>query len=428
MINVTKEEIKKIFNNYMTMNCHDIEEYINSIAYEKSCNRSTIKNRIEKYAETLGEKEYNKYLARKEEIKIKKYIYINIVEELLKKLAHKEIIDYSSYNSGYHLNEMIERYRKNYPQKGQELDKLLENIKEYYSKGNVSYNHIFSLNNLPESSKYINEIKDILNCKTDGEAITYMRNLQFTQEYFDKILASFKEKYINYEEYEEELRTKFEKYKEFVHLDKQDNKKVQEMLDIQKEQYDYSLQIVSDLINSNYSIEEYCHHNLNIDLKDIEQCINIVCYNKRNNISGLKKKLENRNNKFILELRKIVDNMSTIENYNLFDYYMDTKLSMKDFEKLTKKYNLLTPVVRSFLNSNKNVFMGYTAYKINKEVELKCNRIIKGRLVTPDEKIQIFDFLDINQIPLNSITYKTALNRYLNGTIDITKKGYTKKI
>lgn len=429
MISITKEELKQIYKNYMEMECHNVDQYLSKVADEKSCNIETIKKHIKRYAESLGNEEYDKYDQRKNEIKLKKFNYIRIVEELLKKVENKEEISFRDYSYKTHLIDMINKYRAIYPKKNHELDILSNMIEEFFNMEQKSDDKtIFTLANEIIASKYIYQIRDILNCKTEGEAITYMRNLQFTQEYFDNIISNFKARYTNSSEYVERLNYLFTKYKEFVHLDEQNNKAIQEIFANQKEQYDYSVQVVNDLIASNCSIEEYCHYNLEFNLDNIEECIKIVCYNKKTRIDELRRGINDRSNHFIYELKNIVNRITTVDGYDYFDYYMDTKLSFKDFDMLTKKYKLSTPVIKSFINSNKKVFIGYKLIKVNKEMELKCSRIIRGRLITPEEKNQIFNFLEENQIPLNNVTYRSALDRYLNGTIDIETKQYTKKI
>lgn len=422
MISMTYEEIQTIFKNYMEMDCSTVEDYLNGIADSKSCNKDTIKKRIEKYAKTLGEEKYNNYLNRKEEIKLKKYIYINVVEELLNKIEKKEKIDYRSFAVKDQLINMIERYKKTYPKKEEELNILLADVDKYFYEEKEQAN-VFYLTSGSENSKYVHEIRAILNCKTDGDAITYMRNLQFTQNYFEAILAKFEAKYANSNEYISRLKDLFEKYREFVNLDK-NNTKQQELSSFQQNRYEYSMKIVSELINSNYTIEEFCHHNLNVNIDDVEKSINIVYNNEKDKIEELKRSINERND-FVLELKNIVDRISS-EGYDCFDYYMDTKLSFKDFEMLIKKYNIMTLEARKFINSNKTVCTGTTLCRINKLEELKCVRIIKGRVVTEEDKIQIFNFLENNQIPLNSATYKSALNSYLNETLDLNSKQYVK--
>ena len=59
---------------------------------------------------------------------------------------------------------------------------------------------------------------------------------------------------------------------------------------------------------------------------------------------------------------------------------------------------------------------------INKQQELKVNRIIKGYYVTPDDKEAIFKYLEEEQIPLNMFTYRAALNRLVSGNYDFIQK------
>lgn len=439
MVNIIEEEIKIIYKNYMEMDVCSVEDYLNSIAIEKKCVKETVKNHIANYAQSLDEEKYNDYLKRVEELKLKKFLYVKAIDELLDKINKNDVIDFRLYGTQTELIKSIERYRKNNLGSEKELDYLLIKVQEYFiekKKTNEmerflekqSINNIFMLDNNSDTARYICDIKEILKCKTDNEAVTYMRKIQLSSSCFNDMLAKFELRYQNSSEYIPILKRRFEKYKEFVQLDKCDNIHIQKMLDIQKEQYDYNVQIVNDLINSNYSIEEYCHHNLLFNIEDIEKSIAIVYCNKKTKIDDIKRKINNRSNQIIRDLKNIVFRISTNKDYDYFDYYMDTKLSFKDFLKLVKKYDLLNLEVKCFINSSKNSINGdITKYKINKEMELRCERIIKQRLITIEEKMKIFDFFEDNQIPLIFSTYKSALNRYLSGTLDIESYKSLKK-
>lgn len=344
MVNFTEEEMQLIYKNYMEMDCYKVEEYINKIADRKKCSDKTIKIRIAKYAVSLGEKEYEEYLVRTKDVKLKKYDYVATVDELLEKNSNGEKIDYRKYNTRERLVSMIERYRKSYLDKSTELDNLVYEIEKYFSEKKKN-----PLENLPVS--------------------------------------------------EEELKI---------------------LLFLKSEQFKHSVQVINVFLNSNCSIEEYCHHNLEVGIKEMEQLIKQIFKGKWKYVIQSRRKDDNL--EFINQLRYIIEKIKS-ENYDYIDYYMDTKLSFNDFIIISRKYGLDNVAVSKFANKYKNKLIA-----INRESELNATNIISGRTITREEKIDIFTFLDSNKIPVNLHSYKLAITKYLNGEISIETKHYTKKI
>lgn len=417
------KSIEIIYKKYMTISFDEIDNYLNEIANLNNCTKEEVKKTLENYAKGLGLEEYQKYLYRKKQIRYHNYKYVKNVMKFLDKMENGEEIDFSLYERSQPIEDDITRCISYFPEKSSELKILLEKVKKYvYIDSKQCQN---TINFIPDftamkssniESNYLSEIIDIINFKTDEEAITYMRKLQFTERHFKLIIASFTAKFKNSYEYVPKLEERFNKYQEFI---KSNTNELKRILDSRKEYNESVNQVVISLIESGYSIEEFCHHYLEYDIKYVENCVKKLVDKKDNDIKLLKEK--NSNQEFINEMKNIVAKIEN-GNYDCIDYYMDTKLSLNDFLNVTKRYGINKVSVSIFINTNIKKNMA-----INKESELNGNLIIKGREITKEEKSNIFSFLKENEIPINLNTYKMALTKYLNGEIDVETKKYIKK-
>ena len=56
------------------------------------------------------------------------------------------------------------------------------------------------------------------------------------------------------------------------------------------------------------------------------------------------------------------------------------------------------------------------------EKELEVKRIIHGVEITEEDKINIFNYLENNEIPVDRFTYRACINKLLDGTLDFEQK------
>lgn len=416
-MNITQNQMKKIYQKYMTLPVDEINVFLNESSIKYNCTIVGLKEEIENCAKRLGVEEYQKYKKRRIRIRYSSYKYVRYILDLLNKIEKKEEINFKSLDKRIFSKEVFDKCINTFPDKKILLEELYNQINDYINNQKCEVLEIFdpSYKNNEFQSKYIIEITNILNCKTEEEAITYMRNAQLTEKAFKSMINKFKAKCLNSDKYIPRLEYLFNKYQEFVSSNSDELKNI---YNSRKEHFEYNVQIVNRVINSGYSIEEFCHYNLGFDIKQIEKSIKIVFDYKKTDINLLK---ENSSQNFINQIKNIVLKIEK-GNYDNIDYYMDTKLSFRDFQIVTKKYGIYNSLVAIFIASNlKNDIA------INRENELNNKLIIKDRSITDIEKQEIFAFLEENQIPISMRTYKTAINKYLNNEIDIETKKYIKK-
>lgn len=422
MNNFTKEEIQTIYNNYMILPFDKVSLFLNQLAREKNCAESEIKKEIDDYAKTMELQEFQKYLFRKKEIKNNNYKYVKRVIDLLDKMENEEELDFSIFKRNQPIEDDINKCISLFPKKKKELEELKRRVSDYVLIEIKKRKHIEVFvpdhRAMKNKSKYVYEIIDLLNFEKDLEAIIYMRDLQYTDKYFKGMIANFEAKFKNSDSYTPRLKELFNKYQEFIG---NSNDEFKMILASRKKYLESVVKTVSLLIESGCSIEEFCHKHIEFDIKDIETCIKQLFSDKKQQKVKLIKE-KNAPQQFIDEIKCIVVNIKS-GNYDYMDYYMDTKLSFKDFQMITRKYGIYDKDVSIFVSKNIR-----NSIVINRENELNATNIISGRIITREEKIKIFAFLDENQIPVNLYSYKLAITKYLNGEIDIENKHYTKKV
>ena len=180
-------------------------------------------------------------------------------------------------------------------------------------------------------------------------------------------------------------------------------------------------EILKDLFASNCSIYEYCDKNLEYNVSDITKTIKAVYTTKQADliIENLKK-LESPS--FQNKLENIALQIVTDPDFTILDYYQATKLSLYDFKaKVKYRSDELSRFVtgNSLINFN-HKSNGTTLFSKKKELEVK--RIIRGVEITEQDKINIFNYLENNEIPVDRFTYRACINKLLDGTLDFEQK------
>lgn len=433
MIMITDDETIEIFSKYMTLNYEDIDEYLEQLSKHYDCTMETIKKRIELYARNFNDKKYQEYLDRKVLVKINKYEYVKMIKLFLSNMEENIVTEFKKYDTRTNILRNIKKYLLIFPNEKEKIDKLIEKVNEYFdnlinSKQMVRDN-VFKLKINECDPKYAYEIKNILNSKSDDKAITKIRGYRYTENEIKNILSRFENRYANSSQYIDRLKKLFDEYKRMTGMgNEEDKNNIIEQLDVQNEKYNQAMIIVNEMINGNYSIEQFCHINPNYNISDINKYISISAFYKQNRIYKITNYLDNIDNtEFIKEINYIVEQI-TIGDFDIVDYYMLTKLSFKDFIEVAKKYQIFNDKVNSFFNRyNSKIKELSFNFKFSEKNESKVIRIINGNFIDSETKKIVFEFLNKNDIPINLITYKLTLNKYLNGKLDLNSKQYTKQ-
>ena len=172
---------------------------------------------------------------------------------------------------------------------------------------------------------------------------------------------------------------------------------------------------LKELYLSNLSIEEFCSLN-NVTIKSIKNLCDKYMEDNKKIIDEI---LNRDSSEFKNYIKNLGLSILEKEEFDRLDYYLYTKLKYEDFRDIL--YQLLPKeqvlLILKKLNKTRKITCG--AY-INKNKELEAINIINGKVISNEEKIKIFDFLEENNLPLD--LYKTALKKYANGNLDLGRQ------
>lgn len=205
------------------------------------------------------------------------------------------------------------------------------------------------------------------------------------------------------------------------------NKNITSQILENQKKYNKSVEVVVTLLNSDYSIEEFCHMNLKYNIKDIKNMIFSVSKQDRNEILDI---LSKRTYERIMpSIEKIVMEIINDE-LDIVDYYMLTKLNFSDFYEIISlqidNIKVLNKI-KSFISFNREkVKENHYMYVISQELETNSFSKINDVVITKEQKEKIFRFME-NNIPITLHTYGVLKNKVINGDINIDELVKTKK-
>ena len=291
------------------------------------------------------------------------------------------------------------------------------NLKHYNNKYAIIFDKILELENT-ELLEYLEENKKI---------IPYLRST---------IHSYVMNKYPN--EYNQ-MRSKItNKINTYTKIQSEKRNKEKEKLKIKK-----AMILISDFIESNKTLDNYCKENniskdkFNNQLKLIKEK-NPTLYKKyifyTNSIKEIN---DNKTNKLLEELINII---KTNKNFTILDYYLITNIDPKKLIPIAKiKLNSKDlKLFYNFINESKtktvmseqdkkDILNGKTI--IGTKFDKNNNPIPNtGKEITKEEIEQIFNFLKRNKIPIYPRVYKIALKRYANNELDINNKKEKRKV
>jgi len=264
-------------------------------------------------------------------------------------------------------------------------------------------------------NKYEYEFMQLLKSKNPVELF---RKFNWNIETFYSKLDLFKNKYISKADIEHANYLE-QKYQEYLQLYKQ-NRNVKN--DLPKKLL--PLELIEDLFNKNCSVYEYCDKNYQVYTvveinKFIKQFYGIKA------VEIIKELNSKEDPNFQLKLNNIALNIINNPNYTIIDYYLETKLKLRDFYSRVESRREISTFV--FTNSKRSFNDLHNCTSFSKDAELKSKHIIKGREITIEEKNSIFQFLENNDIPVDEFTYRACLNKLVDGSLEFNQKIKTYK-
>ncbi len=186
---------------------------------------------------------------------------------------------------------------------------------------------------------------------------------------------------------------------------------------------DFSLFLLPDIKN----IDEFCdmfhisRYEFDKYLTVLEKDNNKLYLKIKDKLNNLKKKrYAVLNNKVSFIVDSIINGIKkeddSIREFEILDYFLNTKLDFKDFINIynDKDSNTLK-ALKTFFAKNKLT----SKININQELSGKTIFMINNNPyeVTKEEKLKVINFLKDKEIPLYTKVYKQALKRYVNGDL-----------
>ena len=186
---------------------------------------------------------------------------------------------------------------------------------------------------------------------------------------------------------------------------------------------DFSLFLLPDIKN----IDEFCDM-FHISRYEFDKYLTVLEKDNNKLYLKIKDKLNNLkkqryavlNNKVSFIVDSIINGIKkeddSIREFEILDYFLNTKLDFKDFINIynDKDSNTLK-ALKTFFAKNKLT----SKININQELSGKTIFMINNSPyeVTKEEKLKVINFLKDKEIPLYTKVYKQALKRYVNGDL-----------
>lgn len=420
---MTEKELKSLYDAIMNREVQLANDIINCMYLDKNHILGYLKQYVKKLPQeeqTRFKKNYNWFLASY-------YYYFKVVSVLLEEYEKTGTLYLDNCVSISEMRFCLSKFKEKFPEysdKIQDLRKLIDNYKKQ-TAFSIKQNTIDTFFN--RSQHESNYEDDLYVVATSENPVSAFSILGWTQTKFNRNLNLFKKKYKDKES--QILATKFEEWFS-IYMKKQNDKELSLAFKYRKDNLNIAQSVVEDLIASGKSIYEYCHEHLEYRYLDIKKYILAVFSEPRGQTEKSKtfiQKIEDRENpNFINELNYIAEEIINNENFDIIDYYLATKLDIDDFiKKVQPSIQIFDFVDKNFDRTCRHFKLNsynVRIVSINKQQELKVNRIIKGYYVTPEDKEAIFKYLEEEQIPLNMFTYRAALNRLVSGNYDFMQK------
>lgn len=409
---MTEKEIKTIYDAIINEEIEKAKELLDSVFVCRSHALTVLK----KYSVTLGQEELYKEKINWFLASYNQYFITSIA--LIKEYEQTGKVNFNSYDLCASLLADLKKFSNKFPKYKEVTKKISDIIKKIYNEYKPSF--------LESRSTYHTTYEEeFYLIATSENAIDTYRNLDWDEKKFYKKLQQFLKIYNSPKD--QELAIYFEEqFKIYLERYKTQQTMLLE-LEYRKDNLSLAQNIVNDLIVSGMSIIEYCDNHIEYNINDIKKYIKII-YGEYG--EGLKKtemfinaleckSKEKTTNKINYIANEIINN----PEFTILDYYLLTKLSLEDFNKLVNVRDIsLSKFLAANSTSSRRNSKLYKTILFKPEEELKITRIIKGKLITEEEKKMIFKFMEENQVPINQYTYRACINKLVNEDLDFIQK------
>lgn len=265
-------------------------------------------------------------------------------------------------------------------------------------------------------NKSYREIRDYILSYSINQARLTNRDCK---EIYDEIYDCFKE----YFDYKKQLREKDRIAKHKIFILK-------------------ATKIIQDFVNSPLNRKEFCQKNHITNLSEYVSVVKKIdndLYNKyQDKINTINYAISNESKVMSLELLNYLKNGINEKSFDIIDYYLYINCSLKEIARATNYLWTTHKILRNDLNLIQDFLynIGYRSYTRNINSpsafdEIDFNSIMseqniflingEERIITCEEKQNIYNYLVINEIPATRKAYRTCINRLITGIDDFKK-------
>lgn len=254
---------------------------------------------------------------------------------------------------------------------------------------------------------------------TEQKIYSYLNVFPKDKEFVIKLLKEF-QKYLNVEIKEFDIIEKLNKEVEEKIVTKRVH--VNSSYNFSKNEVEKARVIITDLILSELSIEDYAHINSKYSIKNIRDLI-VMAANKDNGLlNAIKEKLEKREIVLIKESIEVYYEKSKVnKELDVIDYFMITRLNAFDMLSVLKNnYERRYGSFENFVRTLKNKYYLFrskpeTFLTKNQEIN-RVMTIRRGFEFTAKEKEAILDFME-GKICMNESYYYLIMDKLANGEV-----------
>lgn len=284
---------------------------------------------------------------------------------------------------------------------------------------------------LEKEYKYISisKIMSIIE-KTDDEDLIYkiVKNNQNKNYDVQKFISRYRLLKPEQEQKQIEKELRFKINKAFQSIKDEKKRKKEAILKVENMKI---IKSFHQLLDANYSsLKEFAKKN-GFSYGRTMICFQILKQDNPSFYNEIKRHLDDlgsRKYKIILtNINKICDEIihginlkdGTKKEFDLLDYYLKTKLTFDEFNRLYTQSDDFSINDRRKIAQFLTKVKSNTYFNINQELESKTVLLVNNEMhtVTKDEKLSTIEYLKSKNIPLYYSVYCVALRRFVNGTL-----------
>ena len=188
----------------------------------------------------------------------------------------------------------------------------------------------------------------------------------------------------------------------------------------QNREMENASKLIEDVVRSGLSINEYASEVLYCEIIDIKKALRLITTSKEEYKEKLNELNVEKNKSFTSKLAYINEQMDINPDFDILDYYLNTKLSLNDFKSLVGSSKALGKFMTKY--NTCVALKNYEKPSVFRKIKLEEKYITNGKEVSKEDIEYILDFMEEHHIPYTSQTYSLIRRKYLEGKLGQNQK------